>query len=206
MVLFVAGTTCIFPFSPLLSMPFPLCPPGGGKGPVMGALPPFEAPFQTPESPPLPRAEHFCSLPACSNKSFAFGTGGRKHPSPYAGRHEVRTRELPFRAYPVPPPEGLPGCGHDLRGPEPPAGRYGGKGENEAFSLVAPPCDPVSASPSVPKAKLLLEHEDTGRTGRRSTLKGKGDSGGGCKEGPRGGNRRFPTTGPSLAPPGGRRG
>ena len=95
-VLFVAGTTCIFPFSPLLSMTFPLRPPGGGKGPVMGALPPFEAPFQTPESPPLPRAEHFCSLPACSNKSFAFGTGGRIHPSPYAGRHEVRTRVLPF--------------------------------------------------------------------------------------------------------------
>ena len=70
----------------------------------------------------------------------------------------------------------------------------------------APPCDPVATSPSVPKAKLLLEHEDVGRTGRRSTLKGKGDSGGGCKEGPRGGNRRFPTTGPSLAPPGGRRG
>ena len=70
----------------------------------------------------------------------------------------------------------------------------------------APPCDPVATSPSVPKAKLLLEHEDAGRTGRRSTLKGKGDSGGGCKEGPRGGNRRFPTTGPSLAPPGGRRG
>ena len=53
----VAGLTGIFPFSPLLSLTFPLCPPGGGKGPVMGALPPFEAPFQTPESPPLPRAE-----------------------------------------------------------------------------------------------------------------------------------------------------
>ena len=95
-VLFVAGTTCIFPFSPLLSMPFPLCPPGGGKGPVMGALPPFEAPFQTPEAPPLPRAEALCSLPACSNQSFAFGTGGRIHPSPYGGRHEVTTGGLPF--------------------------------------------------------------------------------------------------------------
>ena len=94
--LFLAGTTGIFPFSPLLSMTFPLCPPGGGKGPVMGALPPFEAPFQTPESPPLPRAEALCSLLACSNESFAFGTGGRIHPSPYGGRHEVRTRGLPF--------------------------------------------------------------------------------------------------------------
>ena len=142
------------------------------------------------------------------------------HPSPYAGRHEVTTR-YPLCACPSfappggregvttegPPPEGLPeGGGHDLRNPNPSAGRYGGKGKNEAFSLVAPPCDPVPTSPSVPKAKLLLEHEDAGRTGRRSTLKGKGDSGGGCKEGPRGGNRRFPTTGPSLAPPGGRRG
>ena len=189
-------------------MTFPLCPPGGGKGPVMGALPPFEAPFQTPESPPLPRAEHFCSLPACSNQSFAFGTGGRKHPSPYAGRHEVRTRELPFRAYPVPPPEGLPGCGHDLRSPEPPAGPYGGKGGRHDVGLGrAPPCDPVPTSPSVPKAKLLLEHEDAGRTGRRSTLKGEGGFRGRLQGGASGGgNRRFPTTGPSLAPPGGRRG
>ena len=92
----VAGLTGIFPFFPLLSAMFPLCPPGGGKGPVMGALPPFEAPFQTPESPPLPRAEALCSLPACSNQSFAFGTGGRTHPSPHGGRHEVRTRVLPF--------------------------------------------------------------------------------------------------------------
>ena len=191
MVLFVAGTTCIFPFSPLLSMPFPLCPPSGGKGPVMGALPPFEAPFQTPESPPVPRAEALCSLPACSNKSFAFGTGGRKHPSPHGGGMKSG-QGYPPSCVPRPSSEGLSeGGGHDLRNPNPSAGRYGGKGKNEAFSLVAPPCDPVSASPSVPKAKLLLEHEDTGRTGRRSTLKGKGDSGGGCKEGPRGGNRRF---------------
>ena len=62
----------------------------------MGALPPFEAPFQTPESPPVPRAEALCSLPACSNESFAFGTGGRTHPSPHGGRHEVRPRVLPF--------------------------------------------------------------------------------------------------------------
>src|SRR5699024_8641407 len=85
---------------------------------------------------------------------------------------------------------GLPGCGHDLRTPKPSAGPYGGKGENEAFSLVAPPCDPVPTSPSVPKAKLWLEHEDTGRMGRRSALKGKGDSGGGCKEGAGGNYRR----------------
>ena len=117
----VAGLTGIFPFSPLLSMPFPSCPPGGGKGPVMGALPPFEAPFQTPESPPVHRAEPLCSLPACSNQSFAFGTGGRIHPSPYGGRHEVTTR-YPLCACPSfappggregvttegPPPEGLP--------------------------------------------------------------------------------------------------
>ena len=73
------------PLYPLPSMTLPSCPPGGGKGPVMGALPPFEAPFQTPESPPLPRAEALCSLPACSNQSFAFGTGGRIHPSPHGG-------------------------------------------------------------------------------------------------------------------------
>ena len=125
---------------------------------------------------------------------------------PVGGRYEVRTRGEPFVRPPARRRRNCQGCGHDLRKIIPPGRADGGKGENEAFSLVAPPCDPVPTSPSVPKAKLLLEHEDTGRTGRRSTLKGKGDSGGGCKEGPRGGNRRFPTTGPSLAPPGGRRG
>ena len=65
----------------------------------------------------------------------------------------------------------------------------------------APPCDPVPTSPSVPKAKLLLEHEDTGRTGRRSALKGKGDSGGGCKEGPRGETAGFPQQAPRLPRP-----
>ena len=75
----------------------PLVPSGRGKGASYGGrCPPFEAPFQTPESPPVPRAEALCSLPACSNKSFAFGTGGRTHPSPYGGRHEVTTRILPF--------------------------------------------------------------------------------------------------------------
>ena len=74
----VAGTTCIFPFSPLLSMTSPLCPPGGGKGPVMGALPPFEAPFQTPESPPVHRAEPLCSLPACSESEAFVGTRGHR--------------------------------------------------------------------------------------------------------------------------------
>ena len=131
----VAGLTGIFPFSPLLSMPFPLCPPGGGKGPVMGALPPFEAPFQTPESPPLPRAEALCSLPACSNQSFAFGTGGRIHPSPYAGRHEVRARVLPFVRTPARRRRNCQGCGHDLRTPEPPAGPYGGKGVGMTWGL-----------------------------------------------------------------------
>ncbi len=281
----------------------------------MGALPPFEAPFQTPESPPLPRAEALCSLPACSNESFAFGTGGRTHPSPHGGRHEVRPRVLPFvrtparrrwdcrgrmseevalcyffcfisvcsdsipcalragkgacyggvaplrgpfpnpritppylalrlcvHCPPVPTKASLseqagahihPRMGGGMKSgqgcypscvPRPAVGGIaGGRARPEKNRAPgravrregcrydvgpgrAPPCDPVSASPSVPKAKLLLEHEDAGRTGRRSTLKGKGDSGGGCKEGPRGGNRRFPTTGPSLALPGGHRG
>ena len=185
---------------------YPLCPPGGGKGPVMGALPPFEAPFQTPESPPVPRAEALCSLPACSNKSFAFGTGGRTHPSPHGGRHEVRTRYPPL-CVPRPAVGGIAGVRARPENPRAPSRAVQREGCRHDVGLGrAPPCDPVPTSPSVPKAKLLLEHEDTGRPGRRSTLKGKGDSGGGCKEGPRGGNRRFPTTGPSLALPGGRRG
>ena len=78
---------------------------------------------------------------------------------------------IPLCAYPGPPPSKLSGVrARPEKTHPPPAGRYGGKGENEAFSLVAPPCDPVSASPSVPKAELLLEHEDAGRTGRRVVL------------------------------------
>ena len=123
MALAVAGLTGIFPFSPLLSMPFPSCPPGGGKGPVMGALPPFEAPFQTPESPPVHRAEPLCSLPACSESEAFVGTRGHR-------------------------------------------------ADGEALGFER-------------------EGEFRGR------LQG-GASGGG--------NRRFPTTGPSLAPPGGHRG
>ena len=56
---------------------------------------PLRSPFHHP-APPLPHAEPLYPLPACSNKSFAFGTGGRIHPSPYAGRHEVRTRYPPL--------------------------------------------------------------------------------------------------------------
>ena len=80
-VLFVAGTTCIFPFSPLLSMPFPLCPPGGGKGPVMGALPPFEAPFQTPESPPYLALRLCVRCPPVPTKaSLSEQAGANIHP------------------------------------------------------------------------------------------------------------------------------
>ena len=188
--MFLAGTTGIFPFSLLFSLTFPLCPPGGGKGPVMGALPPFEAPFQTPESPPVPRAEALCSLPACSKASLSEQAGAHIHPRMGGGMKSgqgcyplcvprpvaggiARRRARPEKPQPLGRAIRREGCRHDV-----------GLGR-------APPCDPVPTSPSVPKAKLLLEHEDAGRTGRRSTLKGKGDSGGGCKEGPRGGNRRF---------------
>ena len=75
----------------------PLVPSGRGKGACYGGVAPLRGPFPNPRiTPPLPRAEALCSLPACSNKSFAFGTGGRTHPSPHGGRHEVRTRGLPF--------------------------------------------------------------------------------------------------------------
>ncbi len=74
----------------------PLVPSGRGKGACYGGVAPLRGPFPNPRITPLPRAEALCSLPACSNKSFAFGTGGRTHPSPHGGRHEVTTRGLPF--------------------------------------------------------------------------------------------------------------
>ena len=175
-------------------MTFPLCPPGGGKGPVMGALPPLQGPFPNPRITP-PYLALRLSEQAGAHIHPRMG-GGMKSgqgcypscvPRPAAGGI-AGVRARPEKPQTLGRAVRREGCRHDV-----------GLGR-------APPCDPVPTSPSVPKAKLLLEHEDAGRTGRRSTLKGKGDSGGGCKEGPRGGNRRFPTTGPSLAPPGGRRG
>ena len=125
-----SGPPLFFCFIPVCSDSISCALRAVGKGPVMGALPPFEAPFQTPESPPVPRAEALCSLPACSNKSFAFGTGGRIHPSPYAGRHEVTTRVITLRAYPGPPPEGLPeGRARPEKNRSSSAGPYGGKGK-----------------------------------------------------------------------------
>ena len=190
------------PFFPCLS---PCALRAGERGLLWGRCPPSRPLSKPPNHPPYLVLRLCVRCPPVPTKaSLSEQAGAYIHPRMRGGMKSGQG--IPLRAYLGPPSEGLPGCGHDLRNPNPSAGRYGGKGENEAFSLVAPPCDPVPASPSVPKAKLLLEHEDVGRTGRRSTLKGKGDSGGGCKEGPRGGNRRFPTTGPSLAPPGGRRG
>ena len=159
------------------------------------------------ESPPLPRAEALCSLPACSDPSFAFGTGGRIHPSPHGGGGMKSGQGCYPLCVPRPAVGGIAGVRARPENPQTFGRVIRREGCQHDVGLGrAPPCDPVATSPSVPKAKLLLEHEDAGRTGRRSTLKGKGDSGGGCKEGPRGGNRRFPTTGPSLAPPGGHRG
>ena len=202
----VAGTTCIFPFSPLLSMTSPLCPPGGGKGPVMGALPPFEAPFQTPESPPYLALSLCVHCPPVPTKaSLSEQAGAPIHPR-MGGGMKLRQGDYPL-CVPRPAVGGIAGVRARPENPRAPSRAVQREGCRHDVGLGrAPPCDPVPTSPSVPKAKLLLEHEDAGRTGRRSTLKGKGDSGGGCKEGPRGGNRRFPTTGPSLAPPGGRRG
>ncbi len=205
-MLFVAGTTCIFPFSPLLSMPFPCALRAGERGLLWGRCPPSRPLSKPPNHPPYLALSLCVHCPPVPTKaSLSEQAGAYIHPRMRGGMKSGQG--YPPSCVPRPVVGGIVGGGgHDLRNPNPSAGRYGGKGENEAFSLVAPPCDPVPTSPSVPKAKLLLEHEDTGRTGRRSTLKGKGDSGGGCKEGPRGGNRRFPTTGPSLAPPGGHRG
>ena len=167
-------------------------PSGRGKGACYGGVAPLRGPFPKPRiTPPYLALSIFVHCPPVPTKASLSEQAGA-HIHPRMGGGMKSGQGIPLRAYPGPPPEGLPGCGHDLRSPEPPAGPYGGKGENEAFSLVAPPCDPVPTSSSVPKAKLLLEHEDAGRTGRRSTLKGKGDSGGGCKEGPRGETAGFP--------------
>ena len=155
---------------------FPPMPSGRGKG--ASNHPPYLALSIFVHCPPVP-----------TKASLSEQAGANIHPRMRGGMKSGQGSS-PFVRTPGPSPEGLPEGGHDLRTPNPSAGRYGGKGENEAFSLVAPPCDPVPTSPSVPKAKLLLEHEDTGRTGRRSALKGKGDSGGGCKEGAGGNYRR----------------
>ena len=112
----------------------PLVPSGRGKGACYGGVAPLRGPFPNPRITPVHRAEPLCSLPACSNKSFAFGTGGRIHPSPYGGRHEVTARGT-LRAYPARRRRNCQGCGHDLKTPEPPAGPYGGKGVGMTWGL-----------------------------------------------------------------------
>ena len=183
-----------------------MCPPGGGKGPVMGALPPSRPLSKPPNHPPYLALRLFVRCPPVPTKaSLSEQAGANIHPRMRGGMKSGQG--IPLRAYPGPPPSKLSGVRARPENPRAPGRAVRREGCRHDVGLGRDPsCDPVPTSPSVPKAKLLLEHEDTGRPGRRSTLKGKGDSGGGCKEGPRGGNRRFPTTGPSLAPPGGRRG
>ena len=164
------------------SVTIPCALRAGERGLLWGRCPPSRPLSKPPNHPPCLALSLFVRCPPVPTKASLSEQAGA-HIHPRMGGGMKSGQGIPLCAYPGPSPSKLSGGGHDLRAPEPPAGRYGGKGKNEAFSLVAPPCDPVPTSPSVPKAKLLLEHEDTGRTGRRSTLKGKGDSGGGCREG-----------------------
>ena len=90
-----SGPPLFFCFIPVCSDSISCALRAGERGLLWGRCPPSR-PLSTPESPPVPRAEALCSLPACSNQSFAFGTGGRTHPSSHGGRHEVRPRVLPF--------------------------------------------------------------------------------------------------------------
>ena len=186
-----SGPPLFFCFIPVCSDSISCALRAGERGLLWGRCPPSRPLSKPPNHPPYLALRLCVRCPPVPTKaSLSEQAGAHIHPRMRGGMKSGQG--IPLRAYPGPPPEGLPEGGHDLRKIAPRAGPYGGKGENEAFSLVAPPCDPVPTSPSVPKAKLLLEHEDAGRTGRRSTLKGKGDSGGGCKEGPRGETAGFP--------------
>ena len=193
----------LFQFVPTLS----LVPSGRGKGACYGGVAPLRGPFPNPRITPPYLALRLCVRcpPVPTKASLSEQAGAYIHPRMRGGM-KLRQGDYPL-CVPRPAAGGIAGGRarpEKNRAPGRAVRREGCR--YDVGPGRAPPCDPVSASPSVPKAELLLEHEDAGRTGRRSTLKGKGDSGGGCKEGPRGGNRRFPTTGPSLAPPGGRRG
>ena len=186
---------------------FPLVPSGRGKGACYGGVAPLRGPFPNPRITPPYLALRLCvhCPPVPTKASLSEQAGAHIHPRMGGGMKSGQG------CYPscVPRPAvgGIAGVRVRPENPQTLGRAVRREGCRYDVGLGRdPPCDPVSASPSVPKAKLLLEHEDAGRTGRRSTLKGKGDSGGGCKEGPRGGNRRFPTTGPSLALPGGHRG
>ena len=91
-----SGPPLFFCFIPVCSDSIPCALRAVERGLLWGRCPPSRPLSKPPNHPPVPRAEALCSLPACPNKSFAFGTGGRIHPSPHAGRHEVTTRVLPF--------------------------------------------------------------------------------------------------------------
>ena len=134
------------PLYPLLSMPFPLCPPGGGKGPVMGALPPSRPLSKPPNHPPYLALRLCVHCPPVPTKaSLSEQAGAYIHPRMGGGMKSGQG--IPLCASPGPPSEGLPGCGHDLRTPEHPAGRYSGKGVGMTWGLGVPlhaiPCRQV---------------------------------------------------------------
>ena len=160
----------------------------------MGALPPF----QTPESPPLPRAEALCSLPACSNKSFAFGTLGLVGTGSHGG-----ARQAPRHADTLPAvrpgrerdfSQVVPALRQSLR-------RRAGvrtKGNTLVLTSCRPPCGDGCVRPPVPKAKLLLEQAGSEH---RASARGRGGDSGVWKGALKGGGN-APITGPFPRPEG----
>ena len=201
-----SGPPLFFCFIPVCSDSISCALRAGERGLLWGRCPPSRPLSKPPNHPPYLALRLCVHCPPVPTKaSLSEQAGAYIHPRMGGGMKSGQG------CYPscVPRPAagGIAGVRARPENPRAPGRAVRREGWKHDVGLGrAPPCDPVPTSPSVPKAKLLLEHEDTGRMGRRSTLKGKGDSGGGCKEGPRGGNRRFPTTGPSLALPGGHRG
>ena len=124
----------LFQFVPTLS----LVPSGRGKGACYGGVAPLRGPFPNPRITPPYLALRLCVRcpPVPTKASLSEQAGANIHPRMRGGMKSGQG--IPLRAYPGPPPEGLPGCGHDLRTPEHPAGRYSGKGVGMTWGLGVP--------------------------------------------------------------------
>ena len=113
---------------------FPLVPSGRGKGACYGGVAPPSRPLSKPPNHPPYLALRLSEQ-----------AGAHIHPRMRGGMKSGQG--IPLRAYPGPPSEGLPGCGHDLRTPKPLAGPYGGKGVGMTWGLGVPlhaiPCRQV---------------------------------------------------------------
>ena len=142
-------------------MTLSLVPSGRGKGACYGGVAPLRGPFPNPRIPPPYLALRLCvhCPPVPTKASLSEQAGAHIHPRMRGGMKSGQG--IPLRAYPGPPPEGLPGCGHDLRKIALPVGLYGGKGVGMTWGLGVPLQAARAAFSSLPRPEGAGDRDGT---------------------------------------------